>query len=137
MLQPRKTKYRKHFRGKMKGVSSAANEIHFGKFGLQAKECGWVSDRQIEATRRTITRHIKRKGKVWLRIFPDKSFTKKPAEVKMGKGKGEVEGWVAVVKPGRVMFELDGVEEEVAREAFRLASHKLGIKTRFVKRIGI
>jgi large subunit ribosomal protein L16 len=137
MLQPRKTKYRKFFRGKMKGISSSANEVHFGEYGLQAKECGWISDRQIESARRTITRHIKRKGKVWLRIFPDKSYTKKPAEVKMGKGKGEVEGWVAVVRPGRILFELGGVQEDVAREAFRLASHKLGIKTRFVERIAV
>ncbi len=137
MMQPRKTKFRKHFRGKRRGVASAANDVHFGKFGLQAKECGWITDRQIEAARRSVTRHIKRKGKVWLRIFPDKSYTKKPAEVKMGKGKGEVEGWVAVVKPGRILFELDGVNEDVAREAFRLASHKLGIKTRFVERIGV
>jgi large subunit ribosomal protein L16 len=137
MLQPKKTKFRKHFRGKMKGVASGANEIHFGQFGLQAKECGWITDRQIEATRRTITRHIKRKGKVWLRLFPDKSYTKKPAEVKMGKGKGEVEGWVAVVKPGRVLFELGGVDRDVAKEAFRLASHKLGIKTRFIERLGV
>jgi large subunit ribosomal protein L16 len=121
----------------MKGISSSANEVHFGEYGLQAKECGWISDRQIESARRTITRHIKRKGKVWLRIFPDKSYTKKPAEVKMGKGKGEVEGWVAVVRPGRILFELGGVQEDVAREAFRLASHKLGIKTRFVERIAV
>lgn len=137
MLQPKKTKYRKQFRGKMRGISTASCEVHFGEYGLQAKECGWVSDRQIEAARRAITGYIKRKGKVWLRIFPDKSYTRKPAEVKMGKGKGDVEGYVAVVKPGRVIFEIAGVDIEVAQEAFRLASHKFGIRTRFIKKVNI
>lgn len=134
MLQPKKTKYRKQFRGKRRGVSTAANSVDFGEFGLQAKECGWVTDRQIESARRTITGYIKRKGKVWLRIFPDKPYTQKPNDVKMGSGKGDIEGYVAVVRPGRMMFELGGVTEEIAREAFRLASHKLNIKTRFIQK---
>lgn len=132
MLEPKKSKYRKQFRGKRRGVSSAGNEISFGDFALQAKDHGWVTARQIEAARRAITGYVKRRGKIWIRIFPDKPFTKKPAEVKMGSGKGDIEGYVAVVKPGRIMFELGGVTEETAREAFRLAAHKLAIKTRFV-----
>ncbi len=134
MLEPKKQKYRKQFRGKMKGVASAGTEISFGEFGLQAKDCGWVSSRQIEAARRAVTGYTKRKGKLWVKIFPDKPISKKPAEVKMGKGKGDVEGYVAVVKPGVVMFELGGIGEEIAREAFRLASHKLSVKTRFIKK---
>jgi len=137
MLQPKRTKYRKQFRGKMRGISTAANDVHFGEYGLQAKECGWVSDRQIEAAKRAITGYIKRRGKVWLRIFPDKPYTQKPAEVKMGKGKGDVEGYVSVVKPGRIMFELAGVEFDVAKEAFRLAGHKFSIRTRFVEKVSI
>lgn len=137
MLQPRKTKYRKQFRGKRRGVASSANSVHFGEYGLQTKDCGWITDRQIEAARRAITGSIKRKGKVWLRIFPDKPYTKKPAEVKMGKGKGDIEGYVAVVRPGRILFELGGVSEEAAREAFRLAGHKISLKTRFVEKVEI
>ena len=132
MLEPKKSKYRKQFRGKMRGISTAGSEISFGDFALQSKECGWVSARQIEAARRAITGFVKRRGKIWIRIFPDKPFTKKPAEVKMGSGKGDIEGYVAVVKPGRIMFELGGVTEEIARESFRLASHKLRVKTRFI-----
>ena len=135
MLEPKNAKFRKQFRGKMKGISSAASEISFGEYGLQSKECGWVSARQIEAARRAITGHVKRRGKVWVRIFPDKPYTKKPAEVKMGSGKGDIEGHVAVVKPGRIMFELGGVSEEEAREAFRLAGHKLSVRNRFITRI--
>lgn len=137
MLQPKRSKYRKQFRGKMRGISTAASKVHFGEYGMQAKECGWVSDRQIEAARRAITGYIKRRGKIWLRIFPDKPYTKKPAEVKMGKGKGDIEGYIAVVKPGRVMFEIAGVDVDVAREAFRLADHKFGIKTRFIEKVSI
>lgn len=121
----------------MRGISTSASKVHFGEYGLQAKECGWVSDRQIEAARRAITGYIKRRGKIWLRIFPDKSYTKKPAEVKMGKGKGDIEGYVAVVKPGRVIFEIAGVDIAVAKEAFRLAGHKFGIRTRFIEKVSI
>lgn len=134
MLEPKNSKYRKQFRGKMKGISSAGTSIGFGEYGLQADECGWVSARQIEAARRAITGYAKRKGKVWVRIFPDKPITKKPAEVKMGSGKGDIEEYVAVVKPGRVMFEIGGVDGNTAKEAFRLADHKLSIKTRFIER---
>lgn len=134
MLEPKNSKYRKQFRGKMKGVSSAGTSVDFGEYGLQADECGWVSARQIEASRRAITGYAKRKGKVWVRIFPDKPITKKPAEVKMGSGKGDIEEYVAVVKPGRVMFEIGGVDEVTARQAFRLADHKLSVKTRFIER---
>jgi large subunit ribosomal protein L16 len=134
MLEPKNAKYRKQFRGKMGGVATAGSTVEFGEFGLQANDCGWVSARQIEAARRAITGYAKRKGKVWVRIFPDKPITKKPAEVKMGSGKGDVEEYVAVVKPGRVLFELGGVAEETAREAFRLAGHKLSVKTRFIER---
>jgi large subunit ribosomal protein L16 len=134
MLQPSKQKYRKQFRGKMKGVSKGATTIDFGEYGLQAKESAWVNSREIEAARRAVTGFLKRKGKLWIRVFPDKPFTQKPAEVKMGSGKGDVEGYVAVVKPGRVMLELAGVSEELAREAFRLASHKLSVPTRFIKK---
>lgn len=135
MLIPKRVKYRKQRRGpKIKGRSKGATEVHFGDYGLQALEASWITNRQIEAARIAMTRHIKRGGKVWIRIFPDKPITKKPAETRMGSGKGTPEWWVAVVKPGRVMFEIGGVPEEVAREALRLASHKLPIKTRFVKR---
>ena len=134
MLEPKNTKYRKQFRGKMRGVSAGANSVDFGEFGLQATDCGWVSARQIESARRAITGYVKRRGKVWVRVFPDKPITKKPAEVKMGSGKGDIEAYVAVVRPGRVMFELGGVNEDVAREAFRLAGHKLAAKTRFIER---
>jgi len=137
MLQPSRTKYRKRQRGRMKGVASRGNEVCFGDFGLSAMEPGWISNRQIEAARVALTRYMRRGGKVWIRIFPDMPYTKKPAETRMGKGKGLPEYWVAVVKPGRIMFEIGGVKEEIAREALRLASHKLPIRTRFVTRIVI
>src|ERR687884_535182 len=134
MLMPKRTKFRKQHRGKMRGFSKGGTQVNFGDYGLQAVEAGWITNRQIEAARVAITRHVRRGGRVWINIFPDKPFTKKPAETRMGSGKGNPEGWVAVVKPGRVMFELTGVPEDVAAEAMRLAGHKLPIKTRFVKR---
>jgi len=134
MLMPKRMKYRKVHRGRMRGKAWRGSTIAFGEYALQATEPAWITSRQIEAARRAIVRHIRRGGKLWIRIFPDKPITKKPLEVRMGKGKGNVEGWVAVVKPGRVMFEVAGVTEEQAREAFRLAGHKLPIKTKFVKR---
>jgi large subunit ribosomal protein L16 len=134
MLLPRKTKFRKVHRGRRSGLSKGQTEVQFGEFGIKALEGGWVSNRQIEAARIAMTRKIKRGGKVWINIFPDKSYTKKPAETRMGSGKGSPEGWVAVVKPGRVMFELAGVPEPLAKEALRLAGHKLGVKTKVVKR---
>lgn len=133
-MMPKKVKYRKAQRGRMKGKSYAGSTIAFGEFGLQALEPCWMTSAQIEAARRAITHHVKRGGKLWIRIFPDKPVTKKPAETRMGGGKGNPEEWVAVVKPGRILFELAGVPEEIAREAMVLASHKLPIKTRFVKR---
>jgi large subunit ribosomal protein L16 len=134
MLAPKKVKHRKQHRGRMRGLAKGGTTVAFGDFGLQAIEPKWVTARQIEAARVAMTRHIKRGGKVWINIFPDKPYTKKPAETRMGSGKGNPEGWVAVVKPGRVMFELAGVDEETARDAMRLAAHKLPLKTRFVKR---
>jgi len=134
MLMPKRVKYRKQFRGRMKGKARGGTAVQFGEFGMQALDPAWITSRQIEAARRTIVRHLKRRGKVWIRIFPDKPVTKRPAETRMGKGKGPVDHWVAVVKPGRVMFELAGVEEDVAKEAMRLASYKLPIKTRFITR---
>ncbi|HOJ34376.1 MAG TPA: 50S ribosomal protein L16 [Candidatus Hydrogenedentes bacterium] len=134
MLMPKRVKYRKVQRGRRKGVSKGGTQIDFGEFGLKALEDGWVTARQIEAARIALTRTLKRGGKVWIRVFPDKPITKKPAETRMGKGKGAPEEWVAVVKPGRVMFEIEGIEESLAREATRLAAHKLPIRTRFVKR---
>jgi large subunit ribosomal protein L16 len=134
MLMPKKIKYRKHHRGRMKGKAYRGCEVNFGQYGLQAMEPGWITERQIEAARIAMTRKIKRAGRVWIRIFPDKPVTSKPAETRMGKGKGSPDHWVAVVKPGRIMYEMEGVPEELAREAFRLASHKLPIKTRFVER---
>ena len=134
MLLPKKTKFRKFQRGRRRGYSKGQTTVQFGDFGLKALETGWVTNRQIEAARIAMTRKIKRGGKVWINVFPDKSFTKKPAETRMGSGKGNPEHWVAVVKPGRVMFELSGVPEDVARDAMRLAMHKLPIKTRFVLR---
>ena len=134
MLMPKKVKYRKRHRGRRRGRAKGGDRVSFGDFGLQAVEAGWVTARQIEAARIAITRAMKRGGKVWIRIFPDKPITKKPLETRMGKGKGNPEEWVAVVRPGRVMYEMEGVTEEVAREAARLASHKFGIKTRFVSR---
>ena len=136
MLMPKKVKYRKMQKGRMNGKAYRGSDVSFGEFGLKALEPGWVSNRQIEAARIAINRHVKRGCKVWIRIFPDKPLTKKPAETRMGKGKGSPEQWVAVVKPGRIMYEMSGVEESVAKEAFRLASHKLAIATKFVKRIG-
>lgn len=135
MLMPRRVKYRKQFRGRMKGRARRGDTVAFGQYGLQALEPAWITSRQIEAARRAIVRYIKRRGKVWIRIFPDKPVTAKPAETRMGKGKGAVDHWVAVVRPGRVMFEMGGIPEDVAREALRLAGHKLPIKTRFVKQI--
>ena len=134
MLLPKKTKFRKHHRGRRRGVTKGQSTVHFGDYGIKALEAGWVTNRQIEAARIAMTRKIKRGGKVWINIFPDKPFTKKPAETRMGKGKGSPEGWVAVVKPGRVMFELAGVPEPLAKEALRLAGTKISLKTKFVKR---
>ena len=134
MLMPKRTKYRKMHRGRMKGKAGRGNTLSFGEYGLQALEPCWMTSRQIEAARRAIVRHVKRGGKLWIRVFPDKPVTAKPAETRMGGGKGAVDHWVAVVKPGRMIFEIAGVQEEAAREAMRLASHKLPIKTRFVSR---
>jgi large subunit ribosomal protein L16 len=134
MLMPKRVKYRKQMRGRLKGRASRGTEITFGDYGIQALEPGWVTARQIEAARRALVRFMKRRGKVWIRIFPDKPVTKKPAETRMGKGKGAVDHWVAVDKPGRIMFEISGLDDENAREAVRLASHKLSIKTKFVQR---
>ncbi len=134
MLQPKRAKYRKQMRGRLKGKESRGTEISFGEFGLQALEPAWITARQIEAARRAIVRFVRRRGKYWIRIFPDKPVTAKPAETRMGKGKGTVDHYVAVVRPGRIMFELGGVPEDVAREAMRLASHKLPIKCQFVTR---
>ncbi|WP_346354675.1 50S ribosomal protein L16 [Azotosporobacter soli] len=134
MLLPKRVKHRKQFRGRMKGNANKGNTISHGEFGLVAMEPSWITNRQIEAARIAMTRYIKRGGKVWIKIFPDKPITAKPAETRMGSGKGSPEYWVAVVKPGRVMFEMDGVSEEVAKEAMRLAAHKLPIRTKFVKR---
>ncbi len=134
MLMPKKVKYRKQHRGRRAGKASGGMNLDFGDFGLQALESCWMTANQIEAARIAMTRHIKRGGKIWIRIFPDKPYTKKPAETRMGSGKGAPEGWVAVVKPGRMLFEMSGVSEELAREAMRLASHKLPIDVRFVVR---
>ena len=136
MLAPKRVKFRKQMKGRTKGMAQRGNKVSFGDYGLQATEPGWITNRQIEAARVAMTRHIKRGGKVWIRIFPDKPVTKKPAETRMGKGKGNPEYWVAVIKPGRMMFELEGVEESIARRAFELAAAKLPIDTRFVARIG-
>jgi large subunit ribosomal protein L16 len=134
MLSPKRVKYRKKHKGRMRGHAHRGSQVSFGEYGLQAMESAWISNRQIEAARVAMTRHIKRGGKVWIRIFPDKPITQKPAETRMGKGKGNPEGWVAVVKPGRVMFELEGIPEEIARRAMELAAAKLPIKTRFLVR---
>jgi len=134
MLSPKKVKFRKQQRGRMRGTARRGCNLNFGEFGLQAEECGTISSRQIEAARIAMTRHVKRGGKMWIRIFPDKPITKKPAEVRMGKGKGAPEGWVAVIRPGRIIYEMQGVPRDIAREAFRLASHKLSVKTKFVER---
>jgi large subunit ribosomal protein L16 len=134
MLMPKKTKYRKVHRGRRRGVSSGQTAVQYGDYGLKALDAGWITNRQIEAARIAMTRKIKRGGKVWINVFPDKSFTKKPAETRMGSGKGSPEGWVAVIKPGRVMFELAGVPEPLAKEALRLAGQKLAVKSKVVKR---
>ena len=134
MLMPKRVKHRKQMRGRMKGKASRGTEVTFGDYGLQALEPGWVTARQIEAARRALVRYMRRRGKVWIRIFPDKPVTQKAAETRMGKGKGAVDHWVAVVKPGRIMFELSGLNEEAAKEAMRRATHKLPIKTKFTSR---
>ncbi len=134
MLAPKRVKHRKTHKGRMRGKAYRGNKVSFGEYGLQTTECGWISNRQIESARVAMTRHIKRGGKVWIRIFPDKPITSKPAETRMGKGKGNPEGWVAVVKPGRMMFELEGVPEETARRAMQLAAAKLPVATQFVAR---
>lgn len=134
MLSPKKVKYRKQQKGKMRGVARRGSSLNFGEFGLQATSCGSLTSKQIEAARIAMTRHIKRGGRIWIRIFPDKPYTKKPAEVRMGKGKGAPEGWVAVIRPGRILYEMQGVSKEMAKEALRLASHKLSVKTKFIER---
>ena len=134
MLSPKKIKYRKQQKGKMRGVARRGATLNFGEYGLQATGCGMVSSKQIEAARIAMTRHVKRGGRIWIRVFPDKPITKKPAEVRMGKGKGAPEGWVAVVRPGKILYEMQGVNREMAQEALRLAAHKLSVKTRFVER---
>ncbi len=135
MLSPRRTKFRKQQRGRMSGMASRGNTLNFGEFGLQAQECHWITARQIEASRRAMTRFIRRGGKIWIRIFPDKPVTQRAAETRMGSGKGNPEFWVAVVKPGRIMFEIAGVPEATAKEAMRLAQYKLPIKTKFITRV--
>ena len=137
MLAPKRVKHRKQQKGRMTGVSSRGAEVSFGDYGLQATECGWVTARQIEAARITLSRYVKRTGKLWIRIFPDKPITKKPAETRMGKGKGPVEGWIAVVKPGKVLYEIMGVPEDKAREALRMRPQKLPVQTRFVMRSAV
>jgi large subunit ribosomal protein L16 len=134
MLAPKKVKYRKQQKGRMKGKAWRGSKLEFGDYGLSVLECGWLTSQQIEAARIAMTRHVKRGGKIWIRVFPDKPVTKKPAETRMGKGKGAPEGWVAVVRPGRILYEMQGVTEEVAREALRLAGHKLPLATRIVSR---
>lgn len=134
MLSPKRTKFRKQHRGRMRGMASRGNELNFGDFALQALEPSWITSRQIEAARRAMTRYIRRGGKIWIRVFPDKPVTMRPAETRMGSGKGNPEFWVAVVKPGRIMFEIAGVPEPVAKEAMRLAAFKLPIKTKFIAR---
>lgn len=134
MLQPKRSKYRKQFRGTMKGIAQSGNKISFGEFGLASQAAGWVSSRQIESARRSITHYTQRGGRLWIRIFPDKPTTKKPAETRMGSGKGDIHEYVAVVKPGRMLFEMGGVPRDIAMEALRLASHKLSVKTRIVEK---
>ena len=134
MLSPKKVKYRKSQKGRMKGAAYRGSDLNFGEIGLQAIDCGKISSKQIEAARIAMTRHVKRGARIWIRVFPDKPITKKPAEVRMGKGKGAPEAWVAVVRPGRILYEMEGVTREVAVEAFRLAAHKLSVKTKFVER---
>ncbi|HEY4706467.1 MAG TPA: 50S ribosomal protein L16 [Thermodesulfobacteriota bacterium] len=134
MLMPKKVRFRKQQRGKRRGLATRGAELSFGNYGLQSQECGWLSTREIEAARIAMTRFIKRGGKIWIRVFPDKPVTKKPAETRMGSGKGAPEDWVCVIKPGRVLYEMEGVTEAIAREAFRLASHKISLSTKFIKR---
>jgi large subunit ribosomal protein L16 len=134
MLMPKKVKHRKQMKGRMTGTAQRGAEISFGEYGLKTLEPGWITDRQIEAARIAMTRHVKRGGKIWIRMFPDKPITKKPAETRMGKGKGAPDHWVAVVKPGRILYEIEGVSEEMAREAFRLAAQKLPLKCKFISR---
>lgn len=136
MLMPKKVKYRKRMKGRMNGKAFRGSEVSFGEYGLKAVEPGWITNRQIEAGRVAITRYVKRGGKIWIRVFPDKPVTKKPAETRMGKGKGAPEGWVCVIRPGRILYEMEGVSEEVARAAMKLAAQKFPIKTKFVTRIG-
>ena len=137
MLMPKRVKYRRQHRGRMKGEAQRGNELAYGEYGLQALEATWMTANQIEAARRAMTRYIKRGGQIWIKVFPDKPVSKKPAEVRMGSGKGSPEYWVAVVKPGRVLFEMSGVSEEVAREAMRLAANKLPVKTKFIQRLEV
>ena len=137
MLMPKRTKFRKQQRGKRRGKATRGAELNFGDYGLQATECGWLATREIEAASIAMTRFIKRGGKIWIRIFPDKPVTKKPAETRMGSGKGAPEDWVVVIKPGRIIYEMEGVHSDVAREAFRLAGHKLSIPTRIIYREGV
>jgi large subunit ribosomal protein L16 len=137
MLMPKKVKYRKQQKGKRRGKAWRGSSLSFGEYGLKVMECGYITDRQIEASRIAMTRFIKRGGKIWLRLFPDKPITKKPAEVRMGSGKGALDHWVAVVRPGKILFEMEGVAPDVAAEAMRLASHKLPLKTKFVQRPGM
>ncbi len=134
MLSPKKVKFRKQMKGRMRGAARRGSSLNFGEFGLQAASAGWVSAKEIEAARIAMTRHVKRGGRIWIRVFPDKPITKKPAETRMGKGKGAPEGWVAVVRPGRILYEMQGVPRQLAVEAFRLAAHKLSIQTKFVER---
>lgn len=137
MLSPKKVKFRKQQKGRMKGFADRGASLNFGEYGLQAMECGAISAKEIEAGRIAMTRHVKRGGKMWIRIFPDKPVTKKPAEVRMGKGKGSPEGWVAIVRPGKILYEMEGITKDLAKEALRLASHKLSVKTRFIDRSNI
>jgi len=134
MLSPKKVKFRKQMKGRMRGMARRGGSLNFGEYGLQAVGSGWVNAREIEAARIAMTRYVKRGGRIWIRVFPDKPYTKKPAETRMGKGKGAPEGWVAVVRPGRILYEIQGVAREMAMEAFRLAAHKLSIKTKFIER---
>jgi large subunit ribosomal protein L16 len=134
MLSPKKVKFRKQQKGRMRGMSRRGCDLNFGQYGLQAVSCGWISAREIEAARIAMTRHVKRGARIWIRIFPDKPISKKPAEVRMGKGKCAPEAWVAVVRPGRILYEMEGVSKEIAQEALRLAAHKLSIKTKIVER---
>lgn len=136
MLMPKKVRFRKQQKGRMRGKAQRGSTIDFGEYGLKALECGWITNRQIEAARIAMTRYVKRGGKIWIRIFPDKPISKKPAETRMGKGKGAPEGWVAVIRPGRILYEMEGLPLEMAREAMRLAAHKLPVKTKFVTRLG-